>query len=187
MLWRYVNSREASASLLFFLRRNPACSLLTAQLGRGVYLIMTHFVNTDSSLKGQRLDIVYGDGVHVPAIYFRDIRLTRDAIASTSEPCSLWFVIGNERHEFVRAQKTDMDIDGKFSGTLITPEFMFAKEEDYHCPDLPEGVAFDFVPGDDVPRSERTHVEFVAKQSFVAKPYMTIQDFDDTLWTPLPY
>ena len=148
---------------------------------------MTHDFHTNSNLKGHRLDIVYGDGVRVPAIYFRDIRLTRDAIASTSEPCSLWFVIGNERHEFVRAQKTDMDIDGKFSGTLITPEFMFAKEEDYHCPDLPEGVAFDFVPGDDVPRSERTHVEFVAKQSFVAKPYMTIQDFDDTLWTPLPY
>ena len=30
---------------------------------------MTHFVNTDSSLKGQKLDIVYGDGVRVPAIY----------------------------------------------------------------------------------------------------------------------
>lgn len=142
---------------------------------------MTHFVNTDSSLKGQRLDIVYGDGVRVPAIYFRDIRLTRDAISSTSEPLSLWYVIGNAVHEFVRAQNPDMDIAGTFSGTLITPEFMFVWEEDYHCPKLPEGVAFDFVPGDDVPRSERTHVEFIDE------PSMTIQEFSDMLPSPLPY
>ena len=142
---------------------------------------MSHDFHTNSNLKGQRLDIVYGDGVRVPAIYFRDIRLTSDAIASTSEPCSLWYVTGSDEREFVCAQNPDMDIAGKFSGSLITPEFMFVWEEDYHCPELPEGVAFDFVSGDDVPWSERTHVEFMDE------PSMTITDFSDMLPSPLPY